>query len=106
MDNRTINKAARLAIGGAVPLEFKQIAVTAAINNDGSEMERLVGLTEDGQVWEYRSEYLRFAQEQERVNSQGIKYKCSGEMVYWWHPLRMSADKGPESEPPPAYVRP
>jgi hypothetical protein len=101
MDNRQ-----KAAIGGAVPMVFRQIAVTTAIGPDGGEVDRLVGLAEDGSVWEYRSEFSRFAKEQDKVNAHGHHYKCTGEMIYWWHPLRMSADKGPESEPPPVYVQP
>jgi hypothetical protein len=85
-------------LGGNIPMRFKQIAVAQSMSESDSG-ERLVGLADDGSVWEYRCRAVQKTRMLAHVSGTPVEQRYN-EYRYWWQPLRMSDQPGPEYEEP------
>lgn len=99
MKDMTQQDRGQKVLGGAVPLRFVQI-VTAT---DAENGDTTLGLDAEGQVWEFRTQTRELGKFKKDHNGQDTLSR-ERELWTYWHPLRMSAEPGPQHEGPPAFV--
>lgn len=90
-------KAYEKAPSTKAKIYFTQIAVSQSATDDGGVSEQLVGLDNNGCVWEYRTGARRLPEGEQREvpyiahNGQASTYKTGyAETESWWEPLSMS----------------